>query len=164
EWDAPEAGAALAKLALTTGDDAYMTAAVMSSAGKHYRAIADALLNAGRSGSPIMRDLLAMSLAAGDRELTARLLEPILVPPNGHHTGPQLEQFGRFLDDLAQHRTSIWKLMEAAQDPLTERLRQAGDLFESARHFADDPNRPTAERAAAVALLARDDEHLGEDV
>jgi putative heme-binding domain-containing protein len=164
EWEGPEAAGALVKLALTAGDDVYLNAAVMSSAMKHYRAVAEALLEAGRTGGPVMRDLLAMSLAVGDRELMARLLGPVLVPANGRHTGTQFEQFGRFLDHLAQHRTSMWKLMEAAQDPLTERLRQSETVIESARRFADDPNHPTAERAAAVALLAREEQRLDEDV
>lgn len=152
EWDTPAAGNALARIAVNAGNDPYLSAAVMSSALHHYETIADALIAAHEAG-PVTRDLLGMALPQNNRDLTARLLEPILFPHNGTYETGQMESFAQFIDSLPARRTTLAKLRAAKRDPLTDRLGSASNLFESARRTIRTPEAPPARQIAAIALL-----------
>jgi putative membrane-bound dehydrogenase-like protein len=163
EWNAPQAGQALATLAVNAGDDTYLSAAVMSSASHHYEAIADALITANKAG-PITRDLLGMALARDNRGLAARLLAPILTPHDGKFDAEQFKSFARFLDRLAQHHTTLAKLENAEADALADRLHGTSHLFDAARQAANDSHLPADQRIAAIGLLGRDATRADEDL
>lgn len=163
EWDSPVAGKALAEIAVNAGDDVYLTAAVMSSAQFHYRAIADALIAANKAG-PATRDLLGMALAQNDRDLTGRLLEPILAPRHGGYETDQMESFAQFIDGLPARRMTLRQLAEAPHDSLTERLAMAAQLFDTARSAVEAKDAKPARRIAAAALLGREEKRKEEDL
>ena len=150
EWPSPAAGQALGKIAITAGDDVYLSAAVMSSATNHYEAVADALITANKA-SPLSRDLLAMALARNNRDLAARLLAPIFIAHDGKYETQQLEAFALFMDDLTQHRTTLTKLATVKTDALAERLGQAAlSLRGGAQRAIAPPGRSPGDRPAVA--------------
>lgn len=159
EWDGPAAAAALVKLARAAGDDVYLSAAVMSSAGRHYAELANGLLVDETTASAGPRqDLLAMAVARGDRDLTARLLAGALAPRNGRYGGEQFAALGRFLDLLGQQKTSVKALAGRADDDLTKVLAESALVFAAARRAAPFSKGRYEERLPAIALLGRDPE------
>jgi putative membrane-bound dehydrogenase-like protein len=165
EWDGPDVGAALAAVARTAGDDGYLAAAVMTSAGRHYAALADALLKDSHPSAGLLRDLLAMALARRDRDLSAKLLGPTFAAPLDGSAYPagQFEAFGRFLDLLAQQKTSVRALADRRPgDALSAELAKADGLFIAARDAANAggggsrAGGDAGRRVAAVNLLGRD--------
>ena len=136
EWDDPRAGEALAKLAVKDADDPFIAGAVMSSALKHYPAVAAAVAASDKPvPAKMMQDLFATALGVGNRDVTAKLVESFLSPRvgEGRYTAAQLDSFRGWLDTLAQHNSSLAKLRDAAHDALSDRLSRAGELFASAR-------------------------------
>jgi putative heme-binding domain-containing protein len=157
EWDGDAAGKALVKIASTAGDDMYLAAAVMSSAGGHYAALADGLLKGEGGSAGLRRDLLAMALARGDRELVGKLLFPIVMLREGWYAKEQYEAFGQFLDLLSQQKTSLAKLSAGAKnDALGISLELVEGMFAQARKDAAAKDAPFASRIAPVSLLGRD--------
>jgi len=163
ELNDPAAGAALAKLALSAGEDIYLTAAVMTSAHVHTSALADALLSQPEPSATLMRDLQAMALAKGDRDLLAKLLLPVLGTRGGKYTMPQLAGFRGFLDVLSQQKTTLAKLAQG-KDALSNLLSAAPDAFAAARVAAGTSNLPTEHRLVGIGLLGRDPAHAVEDL
>lgn len=163
EIDRPAAGKALAELALAANDDTYLLAAVMTSAGPHAGALTDAILAQPVPPAALVRDLQAMALAKGDRDLLARLLQPTLTAEAGRHTAGQLAGFKAFLDVVAQQKTTIAKL-SAGDDALAKLLAGSADVFATARTNAGQADVPDEHRAAAIALLGRDPRQLAADL
>jgi putative membrane-bound dehydrogenase-like protein len=161
EWADLQAGAALGRLALKNADDVYISAAVMSSAVPHYATIVDTLLASGApTRGPLYRNLLNMALALNNREVMARLLEPVVTPKDGTYAGEQLVGWAAWLDLLASRGISPQQVTDAAKDSLAERMNQGVGLLDAAREAAIDDARPAEERAAAASLLGRDPAEL----
>ncbi|QOV91360.1 PVC-type heme-binding CxxCH protein [Humisphaera borealis] len=159
----PAAGETLAKLALSAGDDVYLTAAVMTSAHVHTDALATAMLGQAAPPTALMRDLQAMALAKGDRDLLAKLLLPILGTKGGRYTMPQLVAFREFLDVLGQQKTSVAKL-GGKGDALSDLLTAAPDAFAAGRVVAGAMELPVEKRLIGISLLGRDGAHLTDDL
>jgi putative membrane-bound dehydrogenase-like protein len=166
EWPDADAGKTLAKLAASNsaGGDVYFLAAILTSAHRHAAAIGEALLQPGVAPSPVLlADLMAMSLATGDRALTAQLLGPIVEPPTGSLPVDRYTALAKFLDSAARQGTSPAKLIAAGNDALSSRLKMLGDVTESARQASTNANATEAERVAAISLLGRDRAQHGGD-
>ena len=157
-WDAPAAGAALAKMAAAHGNDPWMTAACVSSAAPHRSALVAALADTGRAvPGPLFDALAALSLERQDRAALARLLAGVTRPRDGDTlAADQLAALARWLDSLPARKTSLDQLTKVADDPLAARLRELPALFEHARQVATDPSRLLDIRVAAIALLGRE--------
>ena len=162
QWESPKAGVALAKIALSAGDDMYLSAAVMSSATRHYEAIADGLITAGKAG-PMTRDLLRMALALNNRDLAARILAPVLETSNGSFTLDQMNAFLSFIVDLSQRHSSIAQLISAKQDALSDRLAKSAAMYEVARRQVIAVDLPEPLRIASAELLGRDKQKRDDD-
>jgi putative heme-binding domain-containing protein len=165
EWPDAKAGQALAQLAVKNADEPYISAAVMSSAVPHYAAIVDTLLAShGSLHGPLYRNLLGMALALNNRDVMARLLEPVVTSKNGKaYDGEQLIAFAGWLELLSSHNQSIQQIV-STPDLLTQRMGQADGLIDAAREAAIDESRPLEDRAAAASLLARDPKQLDLDL
>lgn len=163
EWESPAAGKALAKIAVTAGGDVYLSAAVMSSALHHYEVIADALIAANKAG-PVTRDLLGMALAKENRDLTSRLLEPLLTPRNDGFETDQMDSFAQFIDGLPARRTSLTKLAATRKDALSDRLATAPAMFNIARTVVTATDRTSEQRIAAISLLGREEPRKQDDI
>jgi putative membrane-bound dehydrogenase-like protein len=157
EWDAPEAGAALARVGLSIVDDAHFTAAVLSSAGMHYTEIVDALLRAGRPpNDPLCEGLLGIALAKKDRATMAKVITPMLQEVHGGYRGEQIVAYCHFSERLRERGLTIAKLREAGpEDALGRALAaEAVQLMQSVtRSVAFEEEGPLNERLAAIGML-----------
>lgn len=158
EWSDPRAGQALAQLAVKDADNVYISAAVMGSAVPHYAAIVDTLLSThGSIRGPLYRNLLNMALALGNRDILARLLEPVVTPKDGKtYTGDQLIAWSNWLNLLAAQKKDADSIGKGG-DALAQRMKSSAALTDTAREVAIDDVRTIEERAAAANLLARDE-------
>lgn len=156
QWKDPSAGEALGKLAIANHADRYISAAVMSSAVPHCRALAEAVANAGDEALKVFTEpLLNLCLALGERDALARLIQP-MVPADGAKLAvEQVDAFTRFLDALGRRKSSLADLAHQ-DDALSRLLRSAPRVFDLARDMAEDAAASPAERVAAAALLTRD--------
>ena len=156
QWSDPRAGAALGQLAVASHQDHFLTAAVMSSALPHARAVVDAVAKAGGSALPaLMEPLLNLALGLNDRVALARLVQPVLTA-SGRFTPEQVSAFARLLDALAQRKSSLAELRGTGSDELSQLLARGDALLAQARESATQTSLPAADRIAAAGLLSRD--------
>jgi putative heme-binding domain-containing protein len=152
EWNTPEAGAALARLALNGSgiDDPLWATAIISSATHHYAALAEAVINAKRPPTDTLyRDLLTMAVARNDRPTLAKLLSPIIA---GEANAEHVTAFTQFVESLAPRKLSLAKYAEG-KDELAQLIGRDASLFEAAQKIAGDSKAAVPDRAAAVTLL-----------
>lgn len=163
-WESAAAGEALGRIAVAGADDAYLSAAVMSSAPRHFEAIVRALTQSERPlAEPLFGSALMMALGTDNRAAMASLLTPALEPHGGQYSSAQFAAIGRFLSELSPRRTSVQKLCEK-EDELSSRLGRLPEVFAAARGVAMDQDKPADLRAAAAGLLGREPARLAEDM
>jgi putative heme-binding domain-containing protein len=147
----PAAGQALAGLMKRHAEDPMMTAAVMSSATPHIRALV-----AAKPEGILADTLLTIALGLNDREATATLLAPIFITVDGRYSSAQTAAFGRLQDQLQQSGNSLAKLSDAADDELSKLLGGSAVIFAQARTTAVNVNASALDRIEAAALMSRD--------
>lgn len=163
EWESPQAGAALGKLAVQDAADPYIVAGVMSSATRHHGSIVKTVLAAGDPSGDMVKSLLEMSASLNDRAAAAQLLDRVLSPSGGVFAGWQLQAFAGWLDALPRQKMTLQKLASAQKDDLSAQLRRVPRLYAAARAVAADSARPAPDRIAAVRLLGREAGNEAED-
>jgi putative membrane-bound dehydrogenase-like protein len=152
--DAPEATAALAKLARRPDNDGWTQTAILSSARKNAGQLLAALA-ADKGAPPAFLARLATLVGTGgnDAEL-ARVLELV----GGGEKEPTPLQIA-LLNGLGQGLTASGRPLAALWDKppaaLAGGVAKARALFEQAAAVARDEKRPVARRAEAVRLLGR---------
>ena len=154
----PTAHSALAKLALRSTDDPYITAAVMSSLNT--RNVADVLTSVVNSvdqdSQPLMLDLIQQTAAMGDAEAISKVVE---LACSAGETGAktwQLNALALAFDGLVKRDWSTDRLSE------THRTHIAATI-QYARGAATNQNATDDLRAAAVQLLSRDTDRFADD-
>jgi putative heme-binding domain-containing protein len=165
QWDGTAAGAALAKLAITAGDDMYLRGAVSSSLLKHYETVAAELMKWPEfSGSWIYRDVLNVALGVANRELMAKLLHPLELLSDSGYSTRQMQTLAHWHEALAQRNSSLQKLKEAKKDSLSERVLLFEPVYPWAAKIAAGPQHPAPRRALAASLLGWRAQTLEADV
>jgi putative membrane-bound dehydrogenase-like protein len=171
EWENPAAGEALGKIGMRSDHNAYLAAAVMSSATHHLLSLAQEIpppdtANDGtlrRTIEPLYHQLLEMAVAVEDRHAMLRLVATLNSPQGGEYMAADLEAFGDFLDDLAAHHQSLDSL-RSQNDDLSQSLSSADHMFAGARRMAANQELRQEVRAAAVNLLGREPQKANEDL
>jgi putative heme-binding domain-containing protein len=165
EWHGPAAAAALAKLAISAGDDVYIRGAVASSLLKHHQAVASELMKWPHfPGSWIYRDVLSVAIALNNRELLASLLHPLELLSDGGYSTAQMQTLAHWHEALAQRSSSLQKLKAAKKDLLSDRLVLFDPIYAWAAKIAAGPQHPADRRALAANLLGWRAERLDADV
>lgn len=151
EWNTPEAGDALGRLAAAHYRDPYFAAAILSSAVPHARELVDHLLaEHGPALEAFSDPLVTLALAVDERTSLARLLEPSLTPalPGAGFSSAQMQKLSAFLDTLARRNRTL--------SDLEAKLRESiNAVFPIAQELLKDAAAPARDRLAAAALLAR---------
>jgi putative heme-binding domain-containing protein len=150
-------------LALTASTDAYLAAAVMSSAVPHFGEIAMALAGGGQPQGPLYESALSMAVATNDRPALARLLKPVLDGQGNSYSAGQFKAFARYLNDAATQHHDSAAPPSTSDDELAAQLGRTENIFSAARKAVRDEQRPVDLRVAAVALLGREKAHEDED-
>jgi putative membrane-bound dehydrogenase-like protein len=154
EWRDARAGQALARLALLHVEDAYLTAAVLSSV--HAENIAEILsgifadaVSIGRN-EQLVQQLVGMATVLGDKRSLPAILRKATAPQAGRFAHWQWAGLAGVLDALERHGQSLSSLGDEA---LTRQIRQ---MLQEARRAAADMGAPETDRVAAVQVLGRE--------
>jgi putative heme-binding domain-containing protein len=153
EWDDPRAGKALAALAVKDGGDAWMRAAILSSAVPHARGVLAAVLENG--GGPLVEPLLATVVGTLPKEELGWLKFAVNLA-NAKQPGAQNLRWLASLDDglrrrgikLAAARSSYDAVVRARAKLILRPAIEAPGL-------AADLKQSEATRVAAIALFGR---------
>jgi putative membrane-bound dehydrogenase-like protein len=155
------AGKTLASLIPASTGKPFLQAAVLSAAPGHLSALTQALEPAPASlRETLTAPLLELSLALGNRETLAALLEPNLIPTTQGFLPQQMESFSHFIDLLAVGKTSI-QTLAMGSDSLARLLTEArgntaSSIFSEAFHIMKDKTASKKIRMAASRLSTRD--------
>jgi putative membrane-bound dehydrogenase-like protein len=153
-WESEAAGTALARVAVADHAHPFITAAVMSSAIPHGRALADAAAHTGGATQATLAGPLAtLALARNDRDSLATLIQPSVEPRPGGFDETQFLALASFLEILAARGHTLDPAPDG--DALSRSLHAIGPVAAAARLSAADDTAPLSRRTAAVALLVR---------
>jgi putative membrane-bound dehydrogenase-like protein len=150
EWDDPRAGEALASIAVRDRDDAYVTAAAMSSVNaKNLAVVIDAVTLNPAQAPPanLLGNLVRMAAAAKNDAAIAKALDAVIRPAAAGQSVDRVMQFAgvaAVLNGLEQGGASAKEL----------NAKLAAVLDAARETVIDDAAKPDA-RAAAAALLGR---------
>jgi putative membrane-bound dehydrogenase-like protein len=161
-WLDARAGQALASLLLKHGDDPYLIAAVLSSVDRHNLPdVLAAVFGGGEAVVPserVVRPLLEVTAALGDRKLLSQTLRKVIAPAEGRYNPAQMAALAGLLDALDRRGQSLDRI---ADEPAR---RSIEGLVSYARQRVWDANARESERLAAVPLLGRDPALRDDDV
>ncbi len=154
EWRDARAGAALASLLLAHADDAYLTAAVLSSvrADNLPDVLAGVLRDSATKAPPerVVRSLLGLAAALADKKSLPSLLRDVTTPHDGRFAPWQMAALAGLLEALDRRGESFDHLAdESARRPIERILAQA-------RTTTADRKESEKDRLAALPLLGRD--------
>ena len=162
EWRDSRAGEALASLLLAHADDVYLKAAALSSVRADnlpaiLRSAARAVA-AKPAPEHIVRDLLGLAVAFGDKQSLALWLKEVAAPREGRYAAWQLAALAGLLDTLERRGQTLAQIAD-------ETLRiLIGRMFSQARATAADAKANESDRLLALALLGRDTKKRNEDM
>ena len=156
-WDLGMAGEALGRLAVDHADNAFMRAAVLSSALPHVNVLAETVSKADPSvRSKYEGAMLELALALNNRGVLAALLEPVFVSQTGSYTTEQFEaaeSFCRIVSRKGKTLGEYTQVNDALAGMLLRGNGNGGSIFESARKVAVETSGGFKQRAAATRLL-----------
>jgi putative membrane-bound dehydrogenase-like protein len=162
EWRDPRAGEALASLVLAHAEDTYLNAAVLSSVRADnlpviLRSVAGAVA-AKPALEPIVRDLLGLAVAFGDKQSLALWLKEAATPREGRFADWQLAALAGLLDALERRGQTLEQITDE-----TLRVPLSG-MFDQARATAADAKAKESDRRLALSLLGGDAKRRADDV
>jgi putative membrane-bound dehydrogenase-like protein len=146
EWDGPEAGRALGRIAVKEANNSWIRAAVLSSSARHAPDVLDAVIAASQLRRPMqgwIEPLIATLAASRDRKAIARVLATIEKAGQGAGSAPSWR-----IGATAQ-------LLDSARDPSLANEPAVRPVFAAARALAGDTTAAAAERDWALRLLGR---------
>lgn len=157
EWNDPRAGETLGKLAARDRADAWMRAAIVSSAMRQPAEILKSVLAvdakaAGRSET--IGQLIATAAGAGNPEALGKIIATI-APRDGQPIESwQFAALSSLLDALDRKNISLTKLAESSGE-LREAVTRLNRIFERAARLAIAPDTKDSLREPAIRLLGR---------
>jgi len=158
EYDSPLASAALARLAIRSSDDRYLTAAAMSSLNP--RNVSDVLTTAiqsSKTGSTtVTAELIGQAVAMGEKETIDRVIKTVCAPRDELAQKQHFELLARILNALSSRKWPAGGLSDSARDGIANTTRQARTAAANDEAAADL-------RAAAIRLLGRDKDRQADD-
>jgi len=163
EWNDPRSGEALAKLAARDMGDAWMRAAIISSARDHAARILESIL-AGPSKSDgrseMISHLIGTSVGEGKKESLLIVARAITGKPDGGPEAWQLTALSSLLDSLDRKGVTIGNRDNGADiSPDT-----VAPLFDWARELATAPGTADTMLEPAIRLLGRTPERQADDL
>ncbi|WP_417389813.1 PVC-type heme-binding CxxCH protein [Gimesia sp.] len=168
EWNSPEAGVALAQLALQYDRDAYLRTAILSSVGSHLDSFTTALfqaLNGKQPPAESFNALVAMAVAENHQETLKYIYDVVAKRTAGRSFKPwQFEAISTLLQSLGRRNLSLPQFYQKSSPQLQQTLEQLKPLFAAARTLAADESASVQQRQQVVPLLGRGFAHRDEDL
>ncbi len=157
EWHRPEAGQALARLALANLEAEPIQTAVLSSAVPHVSELITAIL-ARRPPLPgqdtLLARLVGLAASLGEARALGTSLVAITQPSGSGYEAWQLAALGGLLEAMDRRHTTLAALVSGPSETRTP--PSLTGLFAYARQRATDPQSGDEERMAAIRLVGRD--------
>ncbi|MCE9529235.1 MAG: c-type cytochrome [Planctomycetales bacterium] len=151
EWNSPESSKALAKIALASQSDPYLTAAVMSSVDKeNVGEVLTEVLVGNRGELPpekLVEKLLGLAAALGDDQVLNRAVKIVISSHRGETAEPTFSALASILDVLERKNIKPDQVLDA------EVRKSAVGLISLAREVL--ALRPSRDSVAAIRLLGR---------
>jgi putative membrane-bound dehydrogenase-like protein len=158
EWNSPEAGRALGRLAVREGNESHMQVAVMSSATNHAGEMLEATL-AGLPKEPpsaeLVEQLTSLATIMGDERGLARALEATGKTGASGQASWQLGIMLGFLEGLDRRGEALGKFKADATGELRQAMAHLDEAFQKVPSLAVDAKADESERQMAIRLLGR---------
>lgn len=162
EWHDPRAGEALASLLLAHAEDVYLKAAVLSSVRvDNLPVILRSVVHADAGKPPpehIVRDLLSLAAAFGDKQTLTPWLKDVITPREGRYAAWQLVGLASFLEALEHHGRTLEQVADETLHMQIDRM------LDQARATAADAKATETDRLLSLCLLGRDAKKRKDDV
>ena len=159
EWNDPQAGVVLARLALASDDDPFLRAAILSSAGKNIDAFTRTLIqerNVKQPPATVFNSLVTMAVSANHPETIAQLYELVGQQPEGKSFESwQFQAVSTLLHALGRRNQTLPQYYQQAGKQLQSALDQLRPLFQQARAIAGDETAAAEKRKLVLLLLGR---------
>ncbi len=166
EWDDSRAGQALGRLALKAMSDAWMRAAIISSASHRPAEILRAVLTAQPSvnGRTVMIDqLISTAVGRNDPAEMREVIAAVMPTETSHIEDWQFAVLKTLLEALDRRHLLVanFETAEGGSAALTQRINA---MFDAARKLAADNSAPEASRQTAIGLLGRGADNADENL
>ncbi len=157
EWHSPQAGRALAQIALDDPANDRLRTAVMSSATHHVNEMMAAVLERGPESveGGLMQKLMGLAAALDDQPALMTGVAALARTRDSHYDSWQFATLGSLLDALDQRQMTLDQFRSSSPSDLKKSLDTLEGLFAQARQTARDARSDERERAAAIRLLGR---------
>tara|TARA_R110002111_G_scaffold144910_2_gene211235 strand:- start:36671 stop:41830 length:5160 start_codon:yes stop_codon:yes gene_type:complete len=159
EWDSAASARTIAQMLMENSNDAYLSAAVLSSLNQQNIAgVMEAALaqNESPAAREIIGKLLTLSVAMKQKSTTQNGLEKIAELDSREHYAWQCQSIASVLDALKSQKSSLAELVDQKTEQGQKLLSQIASLKQQAREVAFDAAADQSDRIAAIALLGRD--------
>ncbi len=166
EWNDPRSAQALAKIALASQSDPYITAAVLSSLNKeNVGPVLAAVMGGNGKGPPperLVDRLLRISAALGDDDALVKAIAAITQSKDGKFAAWQFTALAGMLDVTSRRKQSLdQKLDDKLRGQVVETFQAARDAIAAGR---GDDRLAQAKRLAAISLLGRGPDSQDQDL
>ncbi|MDB6121703.1 MAG: putative rane-bound dehydrogenase [Pedosphaera sp.] len=158
EWNAPEAGRALGRLAMKEAKKPDLQSAVMSSAPKHIAAMLEAILASLPQQTPsgeLMEQLTVLATTSEDQPALTLALNAAAKTNSNGHASWQLAIMSGFLDGLDRRNVELNKFKVESKDELQQAMTHLDEAFHHMPALAADVQANPAIRQMAIRLLSR---------
>ncbi|MFK7776725.1 MAG: HEAT repeat domain-containing protein, partial [Gimesia sp.] len=159
EWNDPQAGVALAQMALQNDSDGFRRTAILSSAGNNLDAFANAViqeLNGKRPPVQIFNSLVAMAVSANRQNTLAQIYELVGKGAKGKTVAPwKFQTVSVLLNSLARRNQTLPQYYQKSNQKLQSAFDKIQSLFSKARALAVDETASVENRKMAMLLLGR---------
>jgi putative heme-binding domain-containing protein len=162
QWNHPEAGHALAQLALRSDNDRFAVAAIISSADTHYTELIDAAIEQPDRISDSLYNALLLTTETRRNELS-RLLA-LNLSTEEQWDPARIDRLTAWLDLLRDRNRQLTSLQIEPPDALTNTIGQISHLMAKARQIAADEQADAPTRTSAITLLGREVRYADEDI
>ncbi len=160
EWDAPQAGTALARMALQNGGDQFQRTAILSSVGTNLDAFAKAFFEELKGKQPpeqIFNALVAMAVSANRQDALAQIYEVVGDGADKKSVASwKYQAVATLLNSLGRHNQRLSQYYQKADSRLQAAFDQLKPLFQNARSLVSDETATSGSRIMAMQLLGRD--------
>jgi putative membrane-bound dehydrogenase-like protein len=155
EWRSPEAGRALAELAMNDFKNERLQIAVMSSATNHVGEMIAAVLEhrPDQAREDLLRELVELAAALDDEPALMKSMSAIAQARDARYEPWQFAAMGGILDALDRRKTTLAEFAARGSGEFKQTLAHLDDLFAAARKTASDSGVTEADRVAAIHLL-----------
>lgn len=159
EWKNPQAGVALARMALAQDQDPFLRTAILSSVGNNLDAFVNALLQELKGKQPpeqLFNSIVTMAVSANRQDALAQIYEVVGKRSKQKTFEPwKFQAVSTLLNALGRRNKTLPQYYQQSNPRLQAAFDQLQPLFQEARTILQDESASDANRKMAMLLLGR---------